>query len=71
LPKTRRPAWRAFSSAAPRPIGGREACVVVADYVLTGLALLGAVLATLFIESNPDEPQVEVVDAEIALEAAV
>jgi hypothetical protein len=44
---------------------------VVADYVLTGLALLGAVLATLFIESNPDEPQVEVVDAEIALEAAV
>ena len=42
----------------------------IAFYVLTGLALLGAALAAAFIESKPELPEAEVVDAEVAMEAA-
>jgi MFS family permease len=42
----------------------------IAFYVLSGLALLGAVLSAVFIESKPELPEAEVVEAEVALEAA-
>ena len=42
----------------------------IACYALAALALLGAVLAAAFVESDPRVPEVEVVDAEVALEAA-
>jgi EmrB/QacA subfamily drug resistance transporter len=42
----------------------------VAFYVLAGLMVLAAVLAATFIESRPVAPEVEQVDAELALEAA-
>jgi EmrB/QacA subfamily drug resistance transporter len=42
----------------------------IAFYVLTGLAVLGAVLAALFIESKPEVPGEQILDEEVALEAA-
>jgi EmrB/QacA subfamily drug resistance transporter len=42
----------------------------IAFYVLAALAALGAVVAAVFIESQPGEPQVETVEGDVALEAA-
>jgi hypothetical protein len=42
----------------------------IAFYVLAALAALGAVVAGVFIESNPGATQPETVEADVAFEAA-
>jgi EmrB/QacA subfamily drug resistance transporter len=42
----------------------------IAFYVLAALAALGALVAAVFIESQPGEPQVETVEADVVYEAA-
>src|SRR2546423_15630821 len=58
--------------AGATPLGGAALThgFGIAFYVLAGVAALGAVLAAVLVESNPKEPQVELVEDAVALEAA-